>query len=306
MSKRLLVTGAHGFVGQWVQRLAPEIAARHGYALAIPRGEFDLLQPAHLDDELARHRPDAILHLAAQSNVPLSFEDPAGTFRVNVLGTLGLFEAIRRAKLAPRIVLASSGDVYGKVPESEMPVTEARIPRPRNPYAVSKLAAEALAYQWSQTEGLGIMVARPFNHIGAGQADTFVLPSFARQIAEIRHGKRPPAIDAGDIDVTRDFTHVADVIEGYLVLLARGVPGETYNIASGQDLRVRDLLHRMFELSGVTAEVRQDPARFRPAEQRAVRGGIAKIAGLGWKPARSIDDALRDILDDWERKTSNG
>ena len=278
--KRLFVTGAHGFVGQWIQRLAPGIAERHGYRLALPPTGFELLDPAQVDALLGEHRPDAILHLAAQSNVPQSFTDPEATFRINLFGTLRLFEGIKRAGLSPRVAFASSGDVYGKVPEAEMPITEERIPRPRNPYAASKLAAEALCYQWSRTEGLEVMVARAFNHIGAGQSNAFVLPSFACQIAEIKAGKRAPFIDVGDIDVTRDFTHVADVIEGYLTLLAQGRAGETYNIASGTDTLIRDLLGRMLELAGVDAQIRQDPERFRPAEQRVVRGGNDKIKAL--------------------------
>ena len=304
--KPLFVTGAHGFVGRWIQRLAPQIAERHGYRLLLPPADFDLLDPAQVDAQLGEHRPDAIVHLAAQSNVPQSFTDPEGTFRINLFGTLRLFEGIKRAGLAPRVAFASSGDVYGKVPEAEMPISEERIPRPRNPYAASKLAAEALCYQWSQTEGLEVMVARAFNHIGAGQSSAFVLPSFACQIAEIKARKRAAFIDVGDIDVTRDFTHVADVVEGYLTLLAKGRAGETYNIASGTGTVVRDLLGRMLALSGVEAGIRQDPARFRQAEQRVVRGGNDKIKGLGWRPTRSIDEALRDILQDWEQRMRNG
>ena len=107
----------------------------------------------------------------------------------------------------------------------------------------------------------------------------------------------------GDIDVTRDFLHVHDVVEGYLALLASGEPGEIYNIASGQDRRVRDLLERMIALAGVRAEIRPDPARHRHAEQRAVRGSNAKIKGLGWQPTRGIDEALAEILQDWEDRT---
>lgn len=304
--KKLLVTGAHGFVGQWIQRLAPDIAKRHGFALAVPPQSFDVLDAAQVRQQLAQHRPDAIIHLAAQSNVPLAFSDPEATFRVNVFGTLRLLEGIRDAGLAPRTVFVSSGDVYGNVPEAEMPVGEDRIPRPRNPYAVSKLAAENLCYQWTQTERLEIMVARPFNHIGAGQSDTFALPAFARQIAQIKVARRRPVIEVGDIDVTRDFTHVVDVIEGYLAILREGTPGETYNIASGRDRLIRDLLGRLLQIAGVEAEVRRDAAHFRPAEQRVVRGGNAKIARLGWQPVRDIDDALRDILQEWERRTHDG
>jgi GDP-4-dehydro-6-deoxy-D-mannose reductase len=304
--KRLFVTGGHGFVGQWLQRVARETATRHRFEITVPPFDFDLLDPVQVDRELAGARPDAVLHLAAQANVPLSFKDPEGAYRVNFTGTLRLFEGLKRAGLAPRVVFVSSGDIYGCVPEAGMPVAEERAPRPRNPYAVSKVAAEALSFQWSCSEGLDVTIARPFNHIGAGQSDAFVLPAFARQIAEIKAGMRAPVIETGDIDVSRDFTHVADIAEAYLILLEKGRTGETYNICSGVGLRVRDLLNRLLDLSGVKAEVRRDPARFRPAEQRVVKGDNARICGLGWSPRRSVDDALREILADWEQRTKNG
>jgi GDP-4-dehydro-6-deoxy-D-mannose reductase len=304
--KTLWVTGGHGFVGQWVQKQTPRIASEHGFEIVVPPVDFDLLDSAQVDAQIAIARPDAVLHLAGQSNVPLSFKDPEGTFRINVFGTLRLLEGLKRAGLAPHIVFASSGDVYGLVPEDEMPVSEDRVPRPRNPYAVSKLAAEALCYQWFRTEGFPIVVARPFNHIGAGQSETFALPAFAHQIAEIKAGVREPVIRVGDIDVSRDFTHVGDVIEAYLLLLEKGAPGEIYNIASGKDLVIRDLLARMLELAGVEAEIVRDSAHIRPAEQRVVRGRNVKLARLGWTPRRSIDEALKEILDDWERRIRNG
>lgn len=304
--KRLFVTGGHGFVGQAIQRMAPIISARHGFEIVLPPVDFELLDPKQVDAQLSAARPEAVLHLAAQSNVPLSFKDPEGTLRVNLIGTLRLFEGFRRSGLSPRVVFVSSGDVYGHVPETEMPISEDWMPHPRNPYAVSKVAAEALCFQWSRTERLEVTVARPFNHIGAGQSDTFALPAFARQIAEIRAGRREPVIEVGDIDVKRDFLHVDDVIEGYLSLLESGEPGEIYNIASGQDRRVRDLLERMLEIAGVRADIHPDPARHRPAEQRVARGGNAKILGLGWRPSRDIDEALGEILKDWEQRAGNG
>ena len=300
--KRLFVTGAHGFVGQWVQRLGPAIRSRHDFEIVMPTPEFDLLDATQVDATLAEARPDAVLHLAAQSNVPASFQDPAATFRVNALGTLALFQGLQRARRAPRVVLVSTGDVYGLVDAADMPIAETHPARPRNPYAASKVAAEAIAYQWSQSEGLEVVVARPFNHIGAGQSDAFAIAGFARQVAEVRAGRRPAFIDVGDIDVTRDFTHVGDIVEGYLLLLEKGVRGETYNLCSGQDYLLRDLLHRMLALSGVAATVRQDPARLRPSEQRAVRGDNGKISRLGWRAQRAMDAMLGEVLEDWEKR----
>ena len=293
-------------MGQWVQRLATSIGETHEYVLAIPAMDFDLLDAVAVDEVLSRERPDAILHLAAQSNVPEAFRDPEATFRVNALGTLALFSSLKRVGLAPRIVLVSSGDVYGLVPAAELPVAETRLPKPRNPYAASKVAAEAIAYQWSQSEGLEVLIARPFNHMGAGQSDAFALAGFARQIAEIKAGRREPVVDAGDIDVTRDFTHVSDVVQGYLTLLSKGTAGEIYNLCSGEERSIRSLLERMMSITGVTVPIRQDPARLRPSEQRAMRGDNGKISRLGWRPQCGIDEALREILHYWESRIRNG
>ena len=150
--------------------------------------------------------PDAVLHLAAQSWVPEAVRDPEATLHINVLGTLHLLQALKQAGFRGRMVFVGTGDVYGRVPDSEMPISETRLPAPRNPYAVSKLAAEALCYQWSVSEGMEIVLARPFNHIGWGQSDRFVMSDFARQISEIKQGRRAPAVTVGDIDVSRDFT----------------------------------------------------------------------------------------------------
>ena len=119
-----------------------------------------------------------------------------------------------------------------------MPIRETQPLRPRNPYAVSKVAAEALCYQWSQTGPFEVVMARPFNHIGPGQSERFAISDFAKQIAEIKLGRRPPKLAAGDIDVTRDFTDVRDVVRAYLLLLDKGRSGEAYNVCSGIEHRV--------------------------------------------------------------------
>lgn len=303
---RLFLTGSKGFVGSWVRSLEAAVFRARGFEIVHHDPEIDLGDAAALRQALQEARPEAILHLAALSNVPESFRDPGRTFRTNLLGTLNLLAAARSEGLAPRIIYVSSGDAYGLVRPEDLPIRETLQARPRNPYAVSKLATEALCWQWTQTEGADIVIARPFNHIGPGQSDAFVLPAFARQIAEIKAGARAPVIETGDIDVTRDFTDVRDVIPAYLALLEKGVKGDTYNICSGTEHSIRSLLVQMLEIAGVDAEIRQDPARMRPAEQRRVRGDNAKIRALGWQPRIDIRTSLRDIIQDWEERAANG
>jgi GDP-4-dehydro-6-deoxy-D-mannose reductase len=237
--------------------------------------------------------PDAVLHLAAISNVPESFRKPEATLAVNLLGTLHLLQALQRRGFAGPMVFVSTGDVYGLVPEAELPIAETRQPAPRNPYAVSKVAAEALCWQWTVTEGMDIRLARPFNHIGPGQSDAFVIASLARQIAAIRAGRRDPFVDVGDIDVTRDFTDVRDVVRAYLLLLLRGAPGETYNICSGEERSIRELLFRMAGLAGVDVEVGRTPAAAAGRAAARARQPGRSAPRAGWRRRRSTSRSAR-------------
>ena len=294
--QRLLVTGATGFVGKHVDA-------------AVQSGVFGDMEfvpaPANLDirDEdavaamVAALRPDAVLHLAAQSFVPRSFENPRETFDINLIGTLNLLRGLGRWGFKGRMVYVSSGDVYGQVPESALPVNEALPPQPRSPYAVSKIAAEQLCLQWQRTEGLDVMIARPFNHVGPGQDARFVLPGLAAQVVAIADGRSPAVVEAGDIDTTRDFTDVRDVVAAYAAMLQRGVTGAIYLVGSGSERRVRDLLAAMCALEGIDPAIHQDPAKMRPSEQRRMAADASRLrADTGWAPAISLEVTLADII----------
>jgi GDP-4-dehydro-6-deoxy-D-mannose reductase len=266
-------------------------------------GGADICSKAGLLDCLGGYRPDAVLHLAARSFVPDSFKAPEATFEVNFLGTLRLLEALAETGFKGRFLFVSTGDAYGLVPAGQLPIRETLPLRPRNPYAVSKAAAEALCFQWSQTGPFEVLVARPFNHIGAGQAPTFALSDFARQIAEIGAGKRPPVLQVGNIDVSRDFTDVGDVLRAYALLLAHGRNAEVYNVCSGVERSVRSLLERLLELSGVQAGIVNDAARFRPADQPRVCGSHEKLSQhTGWQPEVPMDETLSSLYRYWEHE----
>lgn len=302
--KRLFLTGHEGFVGQTLRSLlaAPGSPVR-GFEIIPPTGRYDLRDPASLERALPPEALDCVIHLAAQSFVPESFRDPKRTYDVNFLGTLNLLQALANRGFEGRVLYVSSAEVYGQVDPAEMPIDERRAPRPRSPYGVSKVAAEALCGQWHETEGLDVVVARPFNHIGPGQTDRFVVASFTRQVAEIKLGQRPPVIEIGDIEVTRDFTDARDVIEAYLLLLEHGASGEIYNICSGREVWIRDLLSTLLDLAGVEAEIVRDPARMRPAEQKRLLGSHAKLHRCtGWTPRTELRTSLADALGWWERK----
>jgi GDP-4-dehydro-6-deoxy-D-mannose reductase len=299
--KRLLVTGRHGFVGSTLAQMVQADAAFGNWSVADTPEGLDLRDAAATSAMVAGAAPDAVLHLAALSFVPDALRDPAATLQVNVFGTLNLLQALKECGFRGPMIHAGTGDVYGRVPENALPVDETRLPAPRNPYAVSKLAAEALCYQWTVTERMQIFLARPFNHIGWGQNDRFVVSDFARQIVEIRQKRRKAVVTVGDIDVTRDFTDVCDVVRAYFALLASGSPGEIYNVCSGHETSIRAVLERLAVLAGVEITIEQDPARLRRAEQRRMCGNPAKLArATGWAATTPLDDSLADMLRYWE------
>ena len=262
--------------------------------------EPNVLEGDHLRRAIAAHQPDWIIHLAAQSHVPSAWADPAGTLGVNAGGTANLLKAMGDAGFTGRLLYISSADIYGAVAEARLPVTEDVPAAPRNPYATSKVAGEELCRQWARTRPLDVVIARPFNHTGAGQRPDFALPAFAREIAAIKLGRQPPRVLTGDLGVTRDFLDVRDVIAAYLALLDGGATGETYNVCSGREVRLGDALSMLIHMAGVQVEIVSDPARLRPAEQRRMCGSHARITGAtGWQPTFALSDTLSQLLDYW-------
>src|SRR3989338_1928622 len=195
---KLMVTGEAGFVGGFIrQALASENNA-YGFEF-IPSQGIELRDAEGVARRCAEIAPGYVIHLAAQSFVPESFNNPRETYEINFLGTLNLLQALKQSGFKGRLLFVGSGDTYGLVAPEALPLTENSPLKPRNPYAVSKMAAEALCYQWSQTEGMDIVMVRPFNHIGPSQSNQFVVSDFARQLMEIKLGRRSPEISVGDI-----------------------------------------------------------------------------------------------------------
>lgn len=297
--KKLLVTGSTGFVAAHVKAACERGGALNGWEFHGNPPGWDLRDARAVRDLVEQVRPDGVIHLAAQSFVPRSFEAPQETLEINVVGTANLLQALTDSGFAGRMIFVSSGDVFGRVPDEALPVTEARVPEPRSPYAVSKVAAEQLCLQWHRTERLDVVVARPFNHVGPGQDPRFVLPALARQVARIADGTQAPVIDAGDIETTRDFTDVRDVVAAYAAMLTRGVAGAIYLVGSGVERRVRDILSEMCRIAAVEVEIRQDAAKIRPAEQRRMVADASHLRrDTGWTPCVPFETTLSDILDD--------
>lgn len=292
--RRVYLTGASGFVGTWLRRVAESESALELFP-ASP--QIDLLDTQALTDELAHCAPDAVIHLAAQASVAQSLADPLETCRVNYLGTASLLQALRKVAFSGRLLYVSSGEVYGDVDAAHLPITENQPAMPRSPYAASKLAAELLCQQWARVEPMPVVIARPFNHIGPGQDRRFALADFAAQITAMPCDGQTHKLVTGDLDVTRDFLDVRDVARAYIGLLTQGHAGETYNVCSGHEHRLHDLVVRMAEIAGVRLELTLDSARARPAQQRRVAGDNRKLSEhTGWRPATDMSQSLVDLL----------
>jgi GDP-4-dehydro-6-deoxy-D-mannose reductase len=261
------------------------------------------MDAAAMQRVIGESRPEIIYHLAAQSAVPQSWEDPAGTIINNLVGEINLLEAVRHAGIEPVIVVAVSSEVYGLVSAEANPVNEDVPFRPLSPYAVSKAAQDLLSYQYAAGRGMRVIRMRTFNHLGPGQSDRFAIPSFARQVAEIEAGQRPPLLETGDLSAERDFTDVRDIVRAYALAADRCRPGEAYNVGSGVGRRIGDLLRMLIAQSRVPVEVRQDPARLRPADvPRMVCDATRFRNATGWAPTISLEQSLHDVLQDWRTR----
>ena len=290
---RVFVTGASGFVGGHLLRRL-EAA---GMTLTATDREVDVTDLRSLSDAIRDARPDAVVHLAAQSSVPESLEDPLASFRINYLGSMTLLRAMAAHAPHARVLLVGSSDAYGSTGPEARPLRESDPLSPESPYARSKVAAEMLG-GLAVERGLDVIRIRAFTHIGPGQSDRFVAASFAKQVAEIAAGRREPRLAVGNLDSVRDFLDVRDVVDAYCRLLDPSVSSGVYNVASGRGVAVREILDTLTELAEITPRIEVDPARFRPADRRL--GDASRLRrATGWTPSISLRNTLSDCLDAW-------
>jgi GDP-4-dehydro-6-deoxy-D-mannose reductase len=248
-------------------------------------------------------QPDRIFHLAAQSFVPTSWTAPAATLTNNITSQVNLFEAVREAHLDPIIHIAGSSEEYGLVYPDEAPITENNPLRPLSPYAVSKVGQEMLAIQYFRSYGMKCIVTRGFNHTGPRRGQVFVTSSFAKQIAEIEAGLRPPIIDVGDLESKRDWTDTRDMVRAYWLATERGTPGESYNVGSGRYMRVGDMLDVLLSLSSVDIAKEQDPSRMRPSDVLLLWANVDKFTrATDWQPLIPFNQTMTDLLGYWRER----
>ena len=302
-----LVIGAGGFVGNY---LIQELYSRNFSvgATILPRESvrskncevftLDILNESEIKNLLRTHQPKYIYHLAAQSSVAVSWKNPHLTIDVNIKGVLNLLEAVRSIpEEYPRILLVGSGEEYGAVKPEICPVSEESPVQPANPYAVSKACQNMLGTMYAKSYGMGIVMARAFNHIGVGQSPTFVASDFALQIAEIEAGFRSPVIQVGNLSAKRDFSDVRDIVRAYVLLMEKGCAGETYNVGSGHAVSIQELLDTLLNLSTVSIAVEQNPDRMRPSDVPVIEADTSKLRkDTGWTPEYSLEETLYTML----------
>lgn len=294
---RAVVTGGLGFVGRHL--VAHLRAAGDQVTTLDHHGDHavDILDASGVASAIAEASPDAVYHLAGWADVGASWSDPVGVLRVNAEGTLNVLRACEAASV-DRVLAVASADVYGVVAEDDLPLTEAAPLRPTSPYAASKAAADALALQAYLGHGLGVIRVRPFNHLGPGQSEKFVAPALAARIARAERDHLD-TIAVGNLTARRDVTDVRDVVRAYRLLITDGAPGEVYNVCSGTDIAVQTLADHLVAMAHRPIELRPDPSLLRPVDLPVLRGDASRLrAATGWKPERSIEDTLADLLDD--------
>jgi GDP-4-dehydro-6-deoxy-D-mannose reductase len=312
----ILITGVGGFAGSHLARLC---AARGVEVAGLGRDErpdqpalssydqVDLADADAIRATVARLAPERVVHLAAQASVARSWEAPGEVISTNVTTSLNLLEALRLEAPEAVVLMACSGEEYGR--PQVLPVDESHPLGPRNPYATSKAMVDVLAGSYAEMHGMRVLRARAFNHAGPGQSDTYVVARFARQIAEAEAAEPAGAratIVTGDLAVRRDFCDVRDVVRAYLLAIEHAESG-VFNVCSGRATPVSDILSGLAAHSPLELDCRTDPSRLRENEVMEIRGSHERLTELtGWRPEIDLSDTLRDTLDWWRERVAAG
>jgi GDP-4-dehydro-6-deoxy-D-mannose reductase len=316
VSGPILVTGAGGFAGSHLV----DLLSRDGHEIVAwlrrsggrddrpttspPRPEItvedvDVLDAAAVRTAVARAHPSVVYHCAGAAHVGRSWSHAETTLSINVRGTHHVLEALRFAGIRAKLLVPSSAMVYRSGDE---PLTEDHPLVPESPYGVSKLAQELLANR-ATADGVDVATARSFNHVGPRQNPSFVVSSFARQIAEIESGRRDAELVVGNLDARRDLTDVRDTVRAYVMLVQRGRPGRPYNVCSGRAVTIRELLDRLLSRARTRINVRVDPERYRPNDVPLVLGDPTRIQReVGWTAEIPLERTLDDVLEYWRAR----
>jgi len=306
---RILVTGAGGFVGKHLLDLLAKQAEAEIFGLDIFSAKHqvdskiinidacNLLNKKNVYDKLSSIKPDLIFHLAAMASVADAWKSPEKVVNNNTICQLNLLEGLRKLRLKPRVLIVSTGEVYGAVSTKDLPISETSALKPNNPYSVSKVAQEFLGLQYFESFGIPVIISRSFNHTGPGQKGDFVVPAFSRQVVDIEQNGLRPVILVGNLETDRDFLDVRDVVKAYWLLANKGVAGQIYNVCSRKTVKIKQILDLLLSNALKKINVKKDPARYRPSDAPLVVGDNSKLKeATGWEPEIAFDKTIVDAL----------
>lgn len=314
---RVLITGITGFAGSYLaehlQGCAEEV---HGISRSgkwpenlpsnlkkIPLHTNSFQDSTQLAMLLKTINPTHIYHLAGFAQTGKSFKNISEAWAGNLGTPQILYDAIKKSGIKAKVLFAGSGLIYGTAKYNKEIKTESSELMPQSPYASSKAAADLLSYQVWINDGIEIIRARPFNHIGPRQSIDFAMASFSKQIAEIELFKKNPVIKTGSLSAFRDLTDVRDTVKAYAGLMEHGKPGEAYNIGSGKNIRISDALKILVSFSKTPNLIIDEESL--PSSSQGdfeLLVGIDKLnETLSWKPAFSLDETLSDTLNYWRQ-----
>lgn len=319
--KRFLITGFSGFVGRhFLQYLYDKNETMEVFGIDIRKPVFDtsvyadrlkisfkevnLLDKESLKAVLESFRPQYILHLASFSSVAFSWQHPEESFVNNTNIFLNMTGILKELQLPCRVLSIGSSEEYGNVLPKHLPLKEDMQLQPVSPYAVARVSQEMLSKVFVDSYHLDIILTRSFNHIGPWQDERFVVPSFIRRILNIRDaGLSEGTIETGDTTIIRDFVDVRDVVNAYYMLLTEGTPGEIYNICSGTEIALSDIIAQIADIVGVKVSTKVNPEYVRPNDNRVVVGSHEKITTeLGWQPVIKWEQTLRDMVEEMSKE----
>lgn len=310
-SHRILVTGAAGFVGSHLldlllQHPAPVVAWRRPSSERdTPRAGVTWMAVELLDRNAVRRAiaevaPDAVYHLAGAAHVAQSWQQTCDTYEGNVLATHHVLDALVAAGLRPRVLISGSATIYQA---QDRPMREDDALAPGSPYATSKLAQELLARRVFAEDGLPVLIARAFNHIGPRQDPSYVAPGIARQVALIEAGRQAPVLTMGSLEPQRDLTDVRDTVRAYVAMMESARPGVPYNVCSGRGLSIGALVETFTAHARRPIAVEQDPARFRPNDAPLLVGDHGRLtADTGWQPRIPFEQTVVDLMEYWRQQ----
>lgn len=310
---RILITGLTGFVGR---HLAEACLVRYPQATIFGLARHDILPWSTLKDihimtanigfyqhvrrVIAQVRPDIIFHLAAQSSVSLSWNDPVGTLETNAHGLLHVLEAVLAEGLSPHILVVGSSDQYGFATDTPVPIREGDPFRPLSPFAVSKAAQDFYAYLYFFSYHLPVLRVRAFSHFGPYQTTSSLIADMAYHIALIEKGKREPVLTTGQLDIAKDILPVQDVVSAYIAIIEHGQPGSAYNVGSGRVYTIADIARMLLQCSKADIRVQEDLTLSSSLERPLAAADISLLnEHTGWQPSYDVNVALQQTLEYW-------